>query len=211
MENWTEYTRFIISLLAILAPFAAIPIFLSLTHGETERSKAKTAFIAVTTVFSTLTIAAFSGEWILTLLGTSLDAFRVGGGIVLLLIALSMLNAKLSMTQHTREELDEAQQKSAVGAVPIGLPLLAGPGAISSAIIQMQRGEGALHATLIILCILIVCAIVWLFLRFASIIGRALGVIGLNILNRIFGLLLAAVAAQIMANGFKGLFPGWAG
>ena len=148
---------------------------------------------------------------ILTLLGTSLDAFRVGGGIVLLLMAVSMLGAKTSPVHHTPEEAAAAESKAAIGVVPIGIPLLAGPGAISTTIIQMERGHGPAHAGIIVLCLAIVCATIWIVLRLAAPIGARLGVVGLNILNRLFGLLLAAIAIQIMANGLVGLFPGLAG
>ncbi|MBU0725883.1 MAG: NAAT family transporter [Alphaproteobacteria bacterium] len=208
MVEWSDYTRFLVTLFAVLTPFAAIPIFLSLTGTSTRREQMDTARTAALTVFAVLVGAALAGDVILRALGTSLDAFRVGGGIVLLLMALSMLNAKVSGVQQTREEAIEAEQRETVGVVPLGIPLLAGPGAISTTIIQMQRGEGLLHAGIIIGCILIICLMLWVSLRLASPIGARLGRTGLNILNRLFGLLLAAIAAQILASGLLGLFPG---
>jgi multiple antibiotic resistance protein len=144
-------------------------------------------------------------------LGTSLDAFRVGGGIVLFLMSLSMLNAKVSPVQQTQEEADEAGQKPAVGVVPIGIPLLVGPGSISSTIIETKRSTEFAHVALVVACIALVCAVVWITLRLADPIGRQLGRTGLNILNRIFGLLLAAIAVQIVSVGLTGLFPALAG
>ncbi len=208
MESLTDYTRFTIALMAILDPFAAVPVYLSLTAGGSATVKRVTAISAAATCFAVLVIAAFSGELVLAALGTSLDAFRVGGGIVLLLMAVAMLGAQTSPLSRTPEEINEAAQKASIGVVPIGLPLLAGPGAISTTIIQMERGMGWVHAAIIVLCIGIVCSTVWIVLRLAVPIGARLGVIGLNILNRLFGLLLAAIAVQIMANGLVGLFPG---
>lgn len=210
MQHWAEYSRFVLALFAILTPFAAIPIFLALTEGRSEAERAGIARTAALTVFLVLGAAALSGDLVLRLLGTSLDAFRVGGGIILMLMAISMLSARVSSVQQTPEEAGEAAVREAVGVVPLGLPLMAGPGAISNVIIQMQRGEGVAHGLLTIGCIVVVCLLVWMLLRLASPIGRRLGVTGLNIVNRLFGLLLAAVAAQIVATGLLGLFPGLA-
>jgi multiple antibiotic resistance protein len=211
LGHFADYSRFVVTLLAILTPFAAIPVFLALTEGQPRGFRARTANLAAATVFSVLIVSAFTGDVILRVLGTSLDAFRVGGGIVLFLMSLSMLNAQLSPVQHSPEEADEAGQKSALGVVPIGMPLLVGPGAISSTIIEMKRGTGWAHGFAIIACIAVVCVAVWISLRLAEPIGARLGRIGLNILNRIFGLLLAAIAVQIVTAGLLGLFPALAG
>jgi len=209
--NFADYSRFVVTLLAILTPFAAIPVFLALTEGQRRGFRARTADMAAMTVFTVLIVSAFTGDVILRVLGTSLDAFRVGGGIVLFLMSLSMLNAQLSPVQHSQAEADEAGQKSALGVVPIGMPLLVGPGAISSTIIEMKRGASWAHALAIVACIAVVCVAVWISLRLAEPIGAKLGRIGLNILNRIFGLLLAAIAVQIVTAGLLGLFPALAG
>jgi multiple antibiotic resistance protein len=211
MESWTEYSRFVIALFAIMTPFAAIPIFLSLTEGESEQARARTARIAVLTIAVLLIASAFLGDAILRLIGTSLYSFSVGGGLVLLLMALSMMNAQVSSVQQTREEAEEAVQKQAIGVVPIGIPLLAGPGAISTVIIQMERSADWGHRASVVACILFVCALVWGALALATPIGERLGRTGLNILNRLFGLLLAAIAVEIIAAGLRALFPGLAG
>ena len=211
MADFADYSRFFVTLLAILTPFAAIPVFLALTGGQDDRFRARTADRAAATVFIVLLISALTGDVILRVLGTSLDAFRVGGGIVLFLMSLSMLNAKVSAVQQTPEEADEAGQKSAVGVVPIGIPLLVGPGSISSTIIETKRSAEFAHLGAVVVCIALVCAVVWVTLRLADPIGRQLGRTGLNILNRIFGLLLAAIAVQIVSAGLLGLFPALAG
>src|SRR3546814_141776 len=117
-----------------------------------------------------------------------------------------------SRRRHTRCALVTGVQTCALpifGVVPLGIPLLAGPGAISTAIIQMQRGHGWMHGLLILGCIALVCGLLWLALGLAVPIGRRLGKTGLNILNRLFGLLLAAIAVEIIAGGLRALFPGW--
>ncbi len=211
MGDFADYSRFLVTLLAILTPFAAIPVFLAMTGGQDERFRTRTANMAAATVFCVLVVSAITGDLLLRILGTSLDAFRVGGGIVLFLMSLSMLNAKMSAVQQTPEEADEAGQKSTLGVVPIGIPLLVGPGSISSTIIETKRSAEFAHLAAVVGCIALVCVVVWITLRLADPIGRQLGRTGLNILNRIFGLLLAAIAVQIVAVGLIGLFPALAG
>jgi multiple antibiotic resistance protein len=207
MEHWSEYTRFIIALVAILDPFFAIPVFVSLTAERSPAERAQTASVATATVAAVLLVAALSGELLLHLMGTSLASFRVGGGIVLLLMAVSMLGAQGTPFRRTPEETEEATNKSAVGVVPLGVPLLAGPGAISAVIIQSQRSEGPLHMVLVLGCVLLVCAVLRLTLHLAEPIGRALGPIGLKVANRLLGLILAAIAVEIIAGGLRELFP----
>jgi multiple antibiotic resistance protein len=201
------YSRFVVTLLAILTPFAAIPVFLALTTGQDDAFRRRTADMAAATVFAVLFVSAVTGDLLLRVMGTSLDAFRVGGGIVLFTMSLSMLSAKVSAVQQTPEEADEAGQKSVLGVVPIGIPLLVGPGSISSTIIETKRNPEFAHLLAVIACIALVCVAVWITLRLADPIGKRLGRTGLNILNRIFGLLLAAIAVQIIAAGLVGLFP----
>jgi len=207
MLSWTDYARFAVALFSILTPFAAIPIFLSLTEGLSPTLRARTARLAAVTVLAVLILAAVAGESILRAVGTSLDSFRVGGGIILLLMALSMLSAQVSAVQQTPAEAAEAEQRINVGIVPIGLPLLGGPGSISTVIIEMHRGSSLGHAAVIIAIIAAVSAIVWGFLALAAPIGQRLGLTGLNVLNRLFGLILAAIAIEVMAAGLRALFP----
>jgi len=211
MAPWTEYTRFIVALFAILTPFAAIPIYLGLTEGRSAAYRARTANAATFTVLCVLVLSAIAGDVVLRLAGTSLDSFRVGGGIVLLLMALSMLSAQVSRVQQTPGEKDEAESRDEVGVVPLGLPLLAGPGSISAVIIEGQRGSSLWHQAAVIAVIVFVCLLLWVSLRLAAPIGARLGKTGLNILNRLFGLLLAAIAVEIIATGLKNLFPALTG
>jgi multiple antibiotic resistance protein len=211
MEPWTEYTRFFIALFVILDPFAAVPIFLALTRSYSASERGRIANISALTVLLVLVVVTLIGETLLQTMGTSLASFRVGGGIVLLLMAISMLNGQTGAVRTTPEEEAEAENRSAIAVVPLAIPLMAGPGSISTAIIQMQRSDTEFHALLVILTIMLVCVLLWLVLRLATIIGEALGHIGLNIINRLFGLILAAIAVEIMANGLRELFPALTG
>jgi multiple antibiotic resistance protein len=211
VEHWTEYSRFFIALFVIIDPFAAVPIFLVLSRDYTRAEKRRVANITAVTVLAVLVAAALTGETLLETMGTSLASFRVGGGIVLLIMALAMLRAQTDSTRTSPAEEAEAEDRNAIAVVPLAIPLLAGPGSISNVIIQMHRSDLELHGLFVIAIIALVCILLWLVLRAAVTIGKMLGQTGLNIINRLFGLILAAIAIEIMANGLKQLFPVLAG
>lgn len=209
--GWTEYTRFAVALLAVLDPAAAVPIFLSLTQGYSRVERQRTAFVTALAVGALLVGAALTGESLLTAMGTSLAAFRVGGGIVVLLMAISMLTAKPGSLRQTTELAEQSAGRETVAVVPLGVPLLAGPGAISTVVIQMDRGAGLAHGALVVACIALVVAVCWIVLRYAEAVGRLLGPIGLSVIVRLFGLVLAAIAVEFIVNGLKLLLPVLAG
>jgi len=201
-----EYLRYIVTLTAVLDPFLAIPIFISVTGAPEYGGSRRLAQVVTITVFFVLAGAALFGESFLKVVGASLAAFQVGGGLVLLLMALAMLNAKVGEMRQTREEAAELQAGEASGVVPLAVPLLAGPGAISTTIIAAQAGGWA-HIAALIVCIALVCALLWSLLRVAPSVGERMGTTGLNVATRLLGLILAAIAIQTMAEGLKRLFP----
>lgn len=206
LATWQEYSRFLIGLIAILDPFIAVPLFLSLTARHSPADRDRTVRVVTLTVLSVLAGAAIVGEVLLTLMGGSLASFRVGGGLVLLLMALAMLNAQPGNVRQTPEEANESDRATNVGVVPLAIPLLAGPGAISTVIVA-SHGGGLLHTAMILVCIAIACCVLWAILRVAVPLGKRLGTTGMNIANRLLGLLLAAFAIETMAAGLKALFP----
>ena len=202
-----EYLRFVVTLVAVLDPFLAVPIFLTLTAGSGVEGRKRLINAVVVTVFLVLTGAAVFGEPLLKVIGASLPGFRVGGGLVLLLMALAMLNAEAGKVRQNPEEAEELKSGDLSGVVPLAVPLLAGPGAISTTIIAAQAG-GAAHTGLVILCVAAVCALLFVVLRLAERIGSRMGTTGLNIATRLLGLLLTAIAIEMMAHGLRELFPG---
>ena len=210
MAALTEYLRFVVTLTAVVDPFLAVPFFLSFTATQSDAERRALARVVVLTVFAVLGISVFVGEGLLTVIGASLPAFRVGGGLVLLLMALAMLNAQAGGVRQSRAEARELEAGEVSGVVPLAIPLLAGPGAISTSIIAAEKG-GFGHEAAIVACIALVCLVSWIVLRRAHRIEARLGTTGLNIATRILGLLLAAMAVQTMADGLKELFPGLAG
>ena len=207
MQSWQEYLRFVVTLTAVLDPFLAVPIFVSATAGYRRGERQRLARVVTLTVFLVLAGAALFGDSVLRMMGASLPAFQVGGGLVLLLMALAMLNAHVGDIRQTRAEAKEMKEREYTGVVPLAVPLLAGPGAIGTSIIAAQNG-GVLHQAVLVACIALLCALVWLVLHLAQSIASRLGTTGLSIASRLLGLLLAAIAIQTMAEGLRVLFPG---
>jgi multiple antibiotic resistance protein len=208
--TWNEYTRFLITLIAVLDPFMAVPVFLTITATRSPDATRHLARSVAVTVFLVLLVSAIGGEKLLELMGGSIASFRVGGGLVLLLMALAMLHAQTGHMRQTAEEEAEVAAGETSGVVPLAIPLLAGPGAISTVIIAVQHG-GWIHRAIIVALIFAVCVLAWLAMRLATPIGRHLGTTGINIANRLLGLLLTAIAIETMAIGLRSLFPGLGG
>jgi multiple antibiotic resistance protein len=204
----TEYLRFAVTLTAVLDPFLAVPLFLTLAANQTTRERVVLVRVVAITVFAVLAVSALLGDSILTLMGASLAAFRVGGGLVLLLMSLAMLNAQVGGVRQSEEEAAELESGEVRGLVPLAIPLLAGPGAISTTIIAAEKGAGVGHLAAILGVIAAVSLLTWLVLHAANAIGERMSKTALNIATRLLGLLLAAFAVQTMAEGLRELFPG---
>src|SRR6185295_13777253 len=139
MGHLTEYLRFVVTLTAVVDPFLAVPFFIAFTSQHSLYDHARLARVIAITVFLVLAFATFLGEALLHLIGASLPAFRVGGGLVLLLMALAMLNAQAGGVRQSQAEAHEFETGDVSGVVPLAIPLLAGPGAISTSIIAADR------------------------------------------------------------------------
>jgi multiple antibiotic resistance protein len=208
MLSWTEYLKIFTALLAIVNPIGAIPLFISLTNNLGQQERYRTALIAAITTAAVLAGACLFGDNVLRLFGVSIASFRVGGGILLLLMAISMFHAEQSRSRQTPEEAVEAEERTGVAVVPLAIPLLSGPGAISTMIIYTTQGKGPVHIAIMIGVSLLLAAIVWVSLRLAIPIGGVLGRTGINIATRLMSLLLAAIAVEFIAGGIVQLLPG---
>ena len=203
----TEYLKYLAALVSIVNPVGAIPVFIKLTENQTLVERQRTGFLCALTTALVLLISLALGETILTFFGITIASFRVGGGILIMMIAFSMLHAQTSQIRHTAEEAEDSLERDTVAAVPLGIPLLAGPGAISTIILNGQRYSSFWHYLILAGEILAVALAVWLCLRSASLIARLLGRTGINIVTRIMGLIMTAVGVEFIANGLKQLFP----
>jgi multiple antibiotic resistance protein len=208
IPDWSEHIKFLVGIFAILNPLGTIPIYLSLMADRRPDEMRRTALKAAVAVAVILTLAIWVGGALLSFFGIGLPAFRIAGGLLVLLIAIAMFAAKTSPARHTDAEQVEAEAKSDISVVPLAIPLLAGPGAISLAIVDAHQAGSLTGKLAFNLGILGIAAIVWIVLRMAEPIGRRLGTGGLNIATRVMGLILAAMAVQFMADGMLELFPG---
>lgn len=206
MSAWAEYLKFFAGLLAILNPIGVIPIFINLTQNQTAKERYRTAFTAATTVGVVL-----AGELILNFFGINIASFQVGGGILILLNALSMLQANVGPTRQTAEEAQETQEKEQVAVVPLGVPLTAGPGAISTVILYGHKPALFGRYIILLIGIVMVAIIVWLAFRLAPLISRALSRTGINIVTRLMGLIMAAIGIEFIAAGLRVLLPALTG
>lgn len=211
MEQISVYLKFFIGLLAIVNPVGSIPIFLDACRDMDPGERNATGQRVFVTVLTVLLVVLLSGEFILRFFGITINAFRVAGGILLFIMALSMLHARVSSTKQTLEEAQDMETRDSVGIVPLGIPLLAGPGAISTVILYSQQYHDGVD-TVILGCIIVLVALtVWLCLRVSPWIRRMMGQTGINIITRIMGLIMAAIGVEIIATGLKGLFPALVG
>ncbi len=204
----SQYIQIFTAILVIVNPIGAIPIFISLTSDQSSAELKRTIRTVAITVAIVLTATAFVGEDVLRFFGISLEAFRIAAGILLLLMALAMLHAKQSRSKHSPEEAEEAATQDSVAVVPLAIPLLTGPAAMSTVIIYVNKMSGWFDTGFVIVSGLVVALIVWIALRLATPIAAALGKTGMNIVTRVMGLLLAAIAVQFITGGLGGLFPG---
>ncbi len=207
MLDYTEYVNIFVALLAVINPLGAISMFIALTPGKDMTARKKIAKIASFSATLILLVALVAGEGVLAIFGISVSSFRVGGGILILLMAISMLQAELSPTVQTKEEAEESNRKHDIAVVPLATPLLAGPGGISTVVVEAHKGTNLGHEMLLGLTIIIVGICLWMALHLAPLISQRLGKTGINVFTRIMGLVLAAIAVEIIANGLKGLFP----
>ena len=204
---WVEYLKFFAGLVAILNPIGVIPIFINLTYNQTAAERNRTALMSAITVGVVLAVSLLCGELILDFFGISVASFQVAGGVLILLNSLSMLQAKMGATRQTEEEAQETAEREDVAVVPIGVPLTAGPGAISTVILYGHKPALFGRSVILIGGIAVVALIVWMAFRLAPLISRALSRTGINIVTRLMGLIMAAIGIEFIASGLRILFP----
>jgi multiple antibiotic resistance protein len=184
------------SLFIIMDPIALIPAFLAMTPADSPQDRTRMAALAASVSAGILLFFAIMGEKIFRLFGITLSSFKIAGSIVLLLIALDMLKARRSPVQETREEKDAGMAKEDIAITPLAVPMLAGPGAISTAILLRAQAQGWAQEVALLVCIVIVSFLCYVILRLAAHGVGWISPIAMRIATRIMGLLLAAVAVQ---------------
>ena len=193
------------SLFVIIDPIATVPAFLAMTPTDSPTQRIRMARLACVVSAVMLIAFAIAGKWIFHYLGITIPAFQMAGSIVLLLIALDMLRARRSPVQETSEETDAGTEKEDIAITPLAVPMLAGPGAISTVILLHNRAAGFAQQVALVICIAGVCFVSYLILALSARGAKWLSPIFLRLTTRLMGLLLAAIAMQFLLNALKEL------
>ena len=203
LTNWNEYTQLLISLMAMVPPSVLIPFFLSLVGKRTPAEQKQIALLSAIG-FSVVSITfVFLGDAILNLFSITIDTFRVAGGILLAMIAFSLL----SSTADTTTEADTASSAVSISLVPMTIPMLSGPGAISTVVIFSSMHEGISHKILVSMVILTVSIFIYFMFSTSLRLGRFFTPGAALAFNRIMGLIMMAVAIEFILHGLGGHFP----
>lgn len=207
--DFSQFVNHFIALLVIANPLSALPAVLRVTRNQTLAEKRHTGLVSAFAVGIILLIVTWIGTPLLVILGIGLPAFQVAGGVVIFMMAISMLNAEESPMKQTPEEHKERQGD--MGAiVPLAIPIIAGPGAISTVIVSVNQFPGILNQIFISVSSILVALAMGVLLYFAADLEQLFGKSGINIIKRLGGLILAAISIQVLAQGITGLFPAFA-
>ena len=206
----TQLIHFAIAMLTITNPIGNLAIYASLTGDNTAAERRHMALIAGLAIAIILVVVVWAGDFIMLAFGLTVGGFETAGGLIILLLGLSMLQSKTSAMHHTPAEHEEAVAKNSVAVVPMAIPIVAGPGAITTVIVQTQKFDDVGDKAMITAVCLAIAVILWLALSVAGPATRLLGVAGVSIVTRIMGMILSAIALQMLASGLKALLPGLA-
>ncbi len=195
----SRVANLVLAIFVIVDPFAVVPVFLSITEHADSRVRERTARKASLIAFAILAFFALFGLILFDFFGITLPAFQIAGGILLLRLGLAQLAA--DRTRVRPEEAEESLARDDVSVFPLATPLLAGPGAISTVVLLASKQESKLGVTSLVCAVAVALVASYFMLRFASVLYRVLGKTGLNLLTRIMGIILTAIAIQFMING----------
>jgi len=201
----------LVTLLAIVNPLAIVPFFIHYTQGFSREQRQRTVAVASFSAFVVIAISALLGLEILKFFGISLASFQVGGGMLLLISAMNMLNAQPAEAKAQTNEFEDGAEKAARGAsiavVPLTIPLLTGPATMSTVVIYAEKARTVLQLTTLVGYGLVIGLATAVCFSLAEPIARVLGKTGINVMTRLMGLILAALAVEVMADGLGKLFP----
>ncbi len=198
----------LITLLAIVNPLAIVPFFIHYTQDFTREQRRRTIWIASFSAFVVIATCALMGLHILNFFGISLASFQVGGGLLLLTAALSMLNGRPVESKTTAEEdVQDAAARASIAVVPLTIPLLTGPATMSTVVIYAEKAKTFWQLGTLVGYGVVIALVTALCFSLAQPIARGLGKTGINVMTRLMGLILAALAVEVMSDGLVQLFP----
>ena len=203
------YISTVLTIFAILNPIGAVPTLMVLTENYTKKEKSRVIFKSIMVATGMILGFMLLGVYIFSVLGISISDFKVAGGALLFIVAFDMLQGKTSRTKLTQQETDESLEKEAIGVVPIGTPLLAGPGTITTAIIYFNTsGYGPIEKFVVLVAIITVLIFSYIILRLSTPLFDRMGKTGSLIISRIMGLLLASIGVEFMVTGLIAIVTG---
>lgn len=202
----SEIGQYTVAMISIINPIGAIPVFLAMTEDLTRPQRLQMTKSCALTVFITIVVSLLGGKVILKFFGVSLPSFTIGGGILIFTMALSMIKAKNVEAKLNNSEMSDSSLKE-VGIVPLAIPLLSGPGAISTSIIYAKKFTTSYEFILSFVLIAAVSFFVYIVLSNADHIRRKMGDLGVNVMTRIMGLILLAMAIEMILGGVKEIMP----
>lgn len=211
MGHSMDLIKPLITLMAIVNPLAIVPFFIHYTQGYSDRMRERTARVAAFSAFVVIAVSALIGLQLLSFFGISIASFQVGGGMLLLMSALNMLNAQPAEAKTSKEEIRATEVKASLGAsiavVPLTIPLLTGPATMSTMVIYAEKVQHWWQMLVLVGYGAVIALATLLALLMAEPIARVLGKTGINVMTRLMGLILAALAVEVMADGLGKLFP----
>jgi multiple antibiotic resistance protein len=197
----------LVTLLAIVNPLAIVPFFIHYTQDFDDEQRRRTVLISAFSCFVVIAVSALMGLQILKFFGISLASFQVGGGMLLLTSSLAMLNAQPAEAKSNAEEMNDAASRASIAVVPLTIPLLTGPATMSTVVIYADKAKSVLQLTTLVGYGVVVALATALCFSMAQPIARRLGKTGINVMTRLMGLILAALAVEVMSDGLMKLFP----
>lgn len=203
----TDVLKFFITLISIVNPIGAIPVFLGFVKNHKNINVKKLSNHTATAVTVTILISLIGGQAVLNFFGISVASFTIGGGILLTTTAFSMISGQQSNSKINNDEIQSIDFEREIGIIPLAIPLLSGPGAISTSIIHAKNFNTSMHWVAGIVMVLAVGLIIKIILSYAEKIGEKLGQIGLNVMTRIMGLILLSMSIEMIAYGIKEIMP----
>lgn len=199
--DFTTFIHIFITLVSIMNPLGVIPIFLAIAADQSPQQKKSSIKRTVTAVILILLISAYGGNYLLSFFGIDIDSFRIAGGILLLLMSIHMLQAKTPTVKTNEDEQSEAVEKDDIAVVPLAIPLLAGPGSISTVILFSSSMPTLVDKITLGIIIALAGLLILPTLLLSKPIGQRLGSTGLNIATRIMGLILASISVKFILEG----------
>ncbi len=206
-QAFSDVIKFSITLISIINPLGAIPVFLGFTKNHKNLNIRNVTNTCATACTITILVSLIFGQMLLNFFGISVASFTIGGGFLLFTMAFSMISGHQSTTKINTEEIRSFDFEREIGIIPLAIPLLSGPGAISTSIIHAKHFTTTAHWIIVSIMVILIGILIKVILSYAEKIGERLGQIGLNVMTRIMGLILLSMSIEMIASGIKEILP----